>query len=190
MTHFKLFGVDVMRDPDPRFAAVQEWFETLPEGLAEMKVGPHDIYPSSMTQINIRPLRNPDAAIIEIGFNGEGAWLVYFAAASGERGGFSITTEYWPDMPLVEVCKAVVAGGLVREVRLWRGREVRARYLLYGVEGESQPVYDRSFNNFRYSRRLSLARLTIGSLFGGKEEQTIHYPPYGPYRLAVSQTDS
>ncbi len=188
MTHFKIYGIDVVANPDPRFAAVQEWYKTLPEGLAEMKVGPHDIYPSGMTQIAIRPLRNPDAPTIEIGFRGEGDWLVYFSARGAEQQeGFSIATDFWPDMPLVEMCQAVVSGGLIREVLLWRGSEVGARYLLYGVEGESKPVYDSARNNFRYSRWRGLARLTIGSLFGGKENRSIHYPPYSPSLLGVSQ---
>ncbi len=81
-------------------------------------------------------------------------------------------------MPLVEMCRAVVSGGLVREVRLWRGKEVGARYLLYGVEGERDPVYDRSRNNLRYSLRGDLARLIIGSLLGGKVKREVRYPPY------------
>lgn len=178
MTRFKIYGIEVIADPDPRFAAVKKWFETLPEGLAEMNIGPHDLYPSAMTQITIRPLRNPDAASIEIGFQGEGDWLVYFSAGSDERGGFSITTEFWPDMPLVEMCRAVVLGGLIREVRLWRGEEVGARYLLYGLEGERDPVYDPSRNDLRYSLRGDLARLIIGSLLGGKAKREVRYPPY------------
>ncbi len=160
---------EIPSSPDPRYASrladVRTWFDSLPEGTAEMELTEQD----DATMVLIRPLRTPDAADIWIRID-KTSGFVYLGA--GEV--FRVDDLVWEtDIPIGAVCRAIASGGLREEIKLWRGRKTGAFAALW-VEGESEPVT----NSETYTFRGALARLLLGTMFGGKEKRSIRYAPY------------
>ncbi len=160
---------EVPLSPDPKYARrlahARSWFDSLPEGTAEIEFAEED----DATRVLIRPLRSPDAAPIWIRID-KTSGFVYLGA--GEV--FRVDDTFWEsDIPIGSVCRAIASGSLREEIKLWRGRKTGADAALR-VEGEAEPVTTGE----DYTFRGALARLLLGAVFGGKGKHSIGYPPY------------
>ncbi|MDP9351790.1 MAG: hypothetical protein M3P51_09670 [Chloroflexota bacterium] len=152
-------GTGLDGECDQRVEELERWFGSLPEGVAEMEViAPHPAYP---VWVQIRPLLEPHAAAIGVGFvadvfdvhAGYGAWDYNKCS----------------DDSAVDYCRAISSGGMTEVEQLWRGRVVNVRRELRmdgGVQRMSHaPGCGCLFQPLRW-------------LFGGKQERVIRYPPY------------
>ncbi len=101
-----------------RLEEVKQWFGSLPEGVAEMRIETLPRY--GVTIVWIRPLLQPEAAPFQVSL------LVddQFHVTAGREGDWrEIPCSYSP----VDYCRAIVSGGLTDVERLWRGRVVSTR---------------------------------------------------------------
>ncbi len=157
--------------PDPKYARrladARAWFDSLPEGTAEMKLTEED----DGTTVRIRPLRSPDGAPIWIHIDKTSGFVTL-----GAGGVFWVDDTFWEsDIPIGAVCRAIASGGLREEIKLWRGRKTGADAALR-VEGEARTV--PTGRTRTYTLRGALVRLLLGAVFGGKGKRSIRYPPY------------
>ncbi len=107
-----------------RVEEIKGWFDSLPEGVAEMEV---DIsHQHFEVVVTIRPLLNPDAAGYEIGFvaSNYDVWLV---DARGEFQGGYTDNRCRDDSP-IDYCQAIVSGGLTVTEYRREGRRVILRH--------------------------------------------------------------
>ncbi len=95
----------------PLVDTLQQWVRSLPPGVAQLRVYPADADPAAL-RIDIEPLANPDAAKIGIYIHVPSGYSSLWAGD-----GFTVDTAYWPDMPIVAICHAIVSGGLREEAR-------------------------------------------------------------------------
>jgi hypothetical protein len=144
--------------------AVQQWFTSLPPDVAIMRTYPSDNTRSSI-RIDIQPLKNKDAADIGMVIHKPSGYVSLWAG-----NGFSVDTAYWPDLPIVDICQAIVLGGLQEELRYWRGKVTGSKWTLQmgGVKEKGNDV----------DMMEDILRLTVGQIIGEKETRTIHYPAY------------
>ncbi|MDP9379454.1 MAG: hypothetical protein M3Q29_04760 [Chloroflexota bacterium] len=160
---------EIPLSPDPKYMRrltdTRSWFDSLPEGTAEIEFAEED----RATLVLIHPLRTPEAASIWIRVD-KTSGFVYLGAGKV----FRVDDLVWEsDIPIGAVCRAIASGGLREEIKLWRGRKTGADAALR-VKGESEPITMGE----TYSLRRAIARLLLGSVFGGKEKRSRRYPPY------------
>lgn len=108
---------------------VQQWFRTLPEGVAEMDITSSHPYYDIL--IEIRPLRGQQAAPIQIGVIGEKFDI--WAGLHGLTG-----YQCGEDSP-ARYCEAITSGQLVDVDTMLRGRVIASRTeLSLGAETEKE----------------------------------------------------
>jgi hypothetical protein len=157
---------------ESRIEEVRRWFESLPEGVAEMEIdSSHQHYEVVVT---IRPLLHPDAAGFEIGFVA-GDYDVWLTDGRGEsRGGYM--DNRCRDASPVGYCEAIASGGLTVTEYRREGRRVILRHELR-LDGE---ILD--YNWFGESGGCGCAGLPWMWLWRRRrkweEAHTEHYPPY------------
>ncbi len=143
---------------------IQHWFNSLPPDVATMRVYAPDNDPSAI-HITIRPLKNTDAAAIGIRINKHNGFVDLWA---GE--GFAVDEAYWPNLPVVDICQAIVTGGLTEEVRYWKGRVTGSKWSLQ-LQGQEETGNDIDvWDDFW--------RLILGKLVGRRETRIVHHPAY------------
>lgn len=153
-------------DHDTTLGSIHTWFSTLAPDIAtlEVETPPDD---SGWTHVHIRPRRTPSASDILLRVrHSNGDVCLYVGVVRLED------VHDWSRLTWRSVCEAVTAGRVTDTVRLWRGREVGRSTCLY-LEPNSQPYCENQIGGLQ-----ELTRIVSGTLFGGKEQRVIHYPPY------------
>ena len=121
-------------------------------------IAPHPAYP---VWVDIRPLLNPDAATIGIGFAAD-IFDVHTGYCAWD---YNMCSED----SAVDHYRAIASGGMTEVEQLWAGRVINVRRELR-MDGEVQRM--------SYSQGCGCLLLPLRWLFRSREERVIHYPPY------------
>lgn len=148
----------------PLVDTLQHWVRSLPPGIAQLRVYASDAGPEAL-QIDIEPQVNLDAAKIGIHIHTPSGYVNLWA---GE--GFTVDTAYWPDMPIVAICDAIVSGGLREEARYWKGRVTGSKWWLQLHDTEEQGNDIDLWGD--------LWRLLLGTWMGTASTRRVQHPAY------------
>ena len=163
---------EVVNECASRVEEVRRWYESLPDGTAEMEVDNSHRYYEVV--VAVRPLLDPDASGFEIGFVA-GDYDVWLTDARGEFQGGYTKNRCRDDSP-VDYCRAIASGGLTVTEYRREGRRVILRHELR-MDGE---VLD--YNWFGESGGCGRAGAPWMWLWRRRwkwdETRTTHYPPY------------
>jgi hypothetical protein len=157
---------------DLTLTLIEQWFTSLQANVAGMLIE-SPINDQDATHIIIHPVRNKSAAEIRIRIDKTSGFINLGAGRC-----FSVDETYWPNLPLIDICQAVVLGALTEELRFWKQRLTGCRWILQ-LYGEEKVV-----NNF--DLWYDFWRVTLGRILGDTTTLTIHYPSY--YEAEIEHT--
>lgn len=142
-----------------RLEEVKQWFESLPEGVAEIE---ERLLPDvGVIILTIRPLINPDATEFGVHFLDD---EFHIGTDTPHEGFREIPCTY----SAVEYCRAIVSGELTIRQQLWKGIVVSERIELQNEDPEPDEYY----------AGCGCLLAPVRWLLRGKEERVIRYASY------------